>query len=206
MVIYETLYDLWYSMLPFLPKMLTSLVLLLIGWLIGWLIGRISKGLLKRLKVDNYIARGGKPLFRLSSILPVIFSWIVYLAFIQTAVQVLEISALVTLVGYVIAFLPGLIGAIVVTVVGYAIAEYVRQHVEDSKLTYSDLIGKMMFFLIIYIAVAMALPLIKIEATLMNNILLVIIGSFGLGMALAIGLGLKDTIAELAKKYKRKKK
>jgi hypothetical protein len=67
-------------------------------------------------------------------------------------------------------------------------------------ITYSDIVAKILFFLILYISIAMALPLVGIDPTLVNNILLVIIGSVGLGLAIAIGLGLKDTIARMAKK------
>jgi hypothetical protein len=206
MVVYEVLKNLWESTVAFLPNVIAALILLLIGWTVGWVVGKITKDLLNRLKVDEYVFRGGKPIFRLSNILPIIFSWFIYLAFIQSAVQVLGITALVVLVDHVISFLPGLVGAIIVVVVGYAIAEYVRQHVEESGVSYSDIIAKVLFFFVLYIAVAMALPLVKIDPSLINNILLIIVGSFGAGVAIAIGLGLKDTVAELAKKYRKRLK
>jgi hypothetical protein len=50
----------------------------------------------------------------------------------------------------------------------------------------------------------MALPLMGIETFIVNAVLLVIVGSVGLGLAIAIGWGLRDTIAAMAKKYERK--
>jgi len=67
-------------------------------------------------------------------------------------------------------------------------------------MSYSGLIGSGIFFLTIYIAIALALPLLGIDPTLINNLLLVIVGSFGIGIALAIGFGLKDVVARWAKK------
>lgn len=204
MVLFETLTGLGESIIGFLPNIAMAVVLLAIGIVIGWAVGKFSKKVLEKLKIDKYIAGGGKPLFRLSNILPIVFSWFIYLAFIQAAVETLGIQALVAVVGLIINFLPGLIGAVLVVVAGYAVAEYVRRQVEESGFAYSDLIGKILFFLVIYISIAVALPLIKIDATLINNILLVIIGSAGAGMAIALGLGLKDTVAEIAKKYRKK--
>ncbi|NOR85947.1 hypothetical protein GQ473_07600, partial [archaeon] len=50
---------------------------------------------------------------------------------------------------------------------------------------------------------------VAIDTMLINTILLVLMGSIGLGLAIAIGWGLKDSVNELAieqvKKYKNKK-
>lgn len=204
-MVYEALYQLWNSFILFLPKLLIGLLFILLGWLIGWFIGNIIKRFLIKMKVDQYISRGRKPLFQLSGIVYLIIFWVIFLVFAQAAVQVLGIETLVTAFGSVIAFLPGLFGAIIFVVVSYVIAEYVRRKIEESDVSYANIIGKVLFFLIVYIGIAMALPLIKINTFLINAILLIILGSFGLGIALAIGLGLKDTIAELAKKQRRKK-
>lgn len=191
------------SVLTFLPNIAVAIVLLVIGWILGWVVTKVVRKILDWVKIDNYVSHNGKSHFKLSKILPIVFAWFIYLAFIQAAVEALGITALVTVVGTVLAFIPGLIGAILVIVAGYAIGEYVRRHVADSKVAYSDVIAKGLFFLILYISVATALPLINIDATLINNILLVIIGSAGAGMAIAIGLGMKDEVAKWAKKHER---
>ena len=72
------------------------------------------------------------------------------------------------------------------------------------KEIYASLVSKVLFFFIIYVAIALALPILGIPATLVNNILLVIIGSVGIGIAIALGLGLKDAVAIISKKYANK--
>jgi hypothetical protein len=179
--------------------------LLLIGWIVGWVVIKVSKKIFEMVKIDSYITHEGKSHFSLAKILPVVFSWFVYLAFIQAAVEALGISALVESVGAIMAFIPGVVGAVLVVVAGYAIGEYVRRQVEAVKIMYSDLIARGLFFLVLYIAVATALPLVQIDASLINNILLVIMGSIGAGMAIAMGLGLKDEVANMARNYRAKK-
>jgi len=201
MVIFETLGSLGATIASSLPNVAYAIILLLIGWLIGWAVIKASRKVLAWVKIDHYISHEGKSHFSLAKILPVVFSWFIYLAFIQAAVEVLGVQSLVTVVGTVMAFIPGIIGAVLVIVAGYAIGEYVRRHVEDSKIMYSDVVAKGLFFLVLYVAVATALPLIGIASDLISNILLVIIGSAGAGMAIAMGLGLKDQVAAMAKKY-----
>jgi hypothetical protein len=194
--------SLFKSFIDFLPKLVGSVILLIIGWVIGSGIGRATKRIIKRYRIERRITR--RPAFRLGDLFSTIFSWAIYLIFIQAAIEVLEIPFLVTTIGAILAFLPGLVKAIVIVVVGYVLAQYVKVQIERLRMVYSGILGNMLFFLIIYIAIALALPQVGIDPSLLNNILLIIIGSFGLGLAIAIGLGLKDIIASLAKKYRKK--
>lgn len=186
------------SMILFFPNLVAAIILLAVGWIIGEVVGRIAKELLMRFKVDQYISKKG-PMLKISDIFPLIFEWVVYLVFIQAAVEALGVVALVDFVGTVLAFIPGFIEAIVVVIVGYIIAEYVKSEIEKSKIAYSNIMGKVLFWLMVYVALALALPLVGIDATLVNNMLLITVASVGLGVAIAIGLGLKDAISELAK-------
>jgi uncharacterized membrane protein len=206
MVILETLSQLGIDAAVFAPKIAVAVVLLLIGWIVGWVVSVVSRKVLDLVKIDSYVQHDGKNHFLLSKIIPIPLVWFVYLAFVQAAVQALGIASLVEVVGTIMNFIPGLVGAILVIVAGYAIGEYIRRQIEAVKVMYSDIVGRGVFFLTLYIAVATALPLVQIDATLINNILLVIIGSVGAGFAIAIGLGLKDEVASVAKTYRGKGK
>ncbi len=195
---------LWESTVNFMPNLVGALILLAIGWVVGTIVGRITREILRRLKVDEYITRSRRPFFRVSDIFKVIVEWSIYLAFIQAAVGVLGIGPLESFFEGILAFIPGLIKAIITIIVGYAIANYVSSKIKESKVSYSDLLGSTLFFLIVYVSVALALPSIGIDPFIVNAILLVILGTVGIGLAIAIGLGLKDVVAKAAKKYFRK--
>lgn len=190
------------------PRILVSIIILIIGWIIGTIVGRVTKEIIMRLKVDQYISKGKKPMVRLSDMFSIIFSWAIYLVAITAAFSkdIWGIATLENIMTGVISFISGAIIAIIVVVVGYAIAEYIRRQVEASKMAFSELMGRVLFFLIIYIAIAIALPKVGIDASLVNNILLIIVASAGIGFAIALGLGLKETIAEMAKEYRKKLK
>ena len=199
----QTLFN---SFLLFLPKIVSALIILVIGWILGYFIGSLIKKILEKLKLDEYLIKG-KPSISISGIISTIIKWTIYLAFIWVAVDILEISALSELMrSIVFEFLPGIIWGIVILIAGYAIADYIRVSIERSKIFYSDLISKIVFWLIIYISVGLALPKFGIDPTLVNNILLILMACIGVGIAIAIGLGLKDVIKEEAKRYLRKRK
>ncbi len=181
------------------PNLVISILLLGVGWILGAIAGRVMKELLVRFKIDYYISKRTN-MFKISDIFPVIIEWMFYLVFIQAAVQTLGITALVEFVDMILGFIPGLIEAIIIVILGYVFAEYVKNEFEKTKIAYSEFMSRIIFWLITYISVALALPLIGIDATIVNSILLIIMGSFGLGLAIAIGLGLKDVIRDIAKK------
>lgn len=191
------------SAIEFFPNLVASVILLAIGWIIGAIVGRIAKELLMRFKVDQYLSKRG-PNIKISDIFPIIFEWIVYLVFIQAAVEALGVTALVDFVGMVIGFIPGLVEAVIVVIVGYVLAEYVKKEVEKSKIAYSNFMAAVMFWLLVYVAMALALPLVGIDATLVNNMLLIVVGAVGVGVAIALGLGLKELVAAWAKMQTKK--
>jgi hypothetical protein len=191
--------DLIASIASFIPAILGSIVLLLVGWIIGNIIGRVTKEILKKLKADMYFKFGKG--FEISKLFSVIISWIIYLAFIQAAVQVLGISALTKFFGDILAFIPGLLEGMIIILVGYVIAKYVQAQIVSTKFEYSDFIGKVIFFFTVIIAISLALPFVGIDPSLINNIILILVASVGVGIAIAIGLGLKDTVDKLARRY-----
>jgi hypothetical protein len=205
-MIVEVLESLANATIEFTPKIFGAVVLLLIGWAIGSVVGRAIKEIIRRMKVDEFIFKGRRPVMRISSIIPLIISWSIYLLFIQAAIEVLGIQALMVAVGEILNFLPRIIEALVIILAGYGIAEYVRRQIEESDVAFSDLISKILFFLILYVAVAISLPLLNIETFLINALLLIVVGSFGAGLAIAMGLGLKDEMRATFKKYMRKLK
>jgi len=205
-MIVEVLESLANATIEFTPKIFGAVVLLLIGWAIGSVVGRAIKEIIRRMKVDEFLFKGRRPIMRISSIVPLIISWSIYLLFIQAAIEVLGIQVLMLAVGEILKFLPRLIEALVIILDGYGIAEYVRRQIEESDIAFSDLISKVLFFLILYVAVAISLPLLNIETFLINALLLIVVGSFGAGFAIAIGLGLKDEMRTIFKRYMRKLK
>jgi len=187
----------------YIPNVVSAIILLIIGLVVGKIAGRVVKEIIVRSKVERYITEGRRLPISLGDILSVITRWWIYLAFITAALskEVLGIQTLAEWIATINAFIPNVVGAVLIIVVGYAIGEYVRQQIERSGTLHAGIVARIVYFFILYVAVAMALPVLGIPATLVNAILLAIVGSLSLGLAIAIGLGLKDVIAKAAESY-----
>jgi hypothetical protein len=189
------------SAVAFIPNLVGAIILLVIGLIVGKVLGRVVHEVLERINLDYYITESKKPTFSVTHLLVVIVRWWVYLGFIAAAVSVLGITELTLWVREILAFIPNIIGAALIVIVGYILAEYIRKHLRNTQQVLASIVGKVLFFFIIYVSIALALPVLGISATLVNNILLVIIGSVGLGVAIALGLGMKDAVSEISKKW-----
>lgn len=200
----EPVQTLWYNFITSLPGFLAAIVWLIIGFIVGKVIGRVVKEILVRVKIDTYVTHKQHMMFKISDVFSLIARWWIYLVFIQQATIFLNVAALTQFTGQIINFLPNMVGAGIIVIVGYVLATYLKDKIITSKTLYSDIVGKLIFFLLIYVSIALALPLLKIDPTIVNWILLIIVGSIGLGLAIALGLGLKDVVAEVAKEYEDK--
>ena len=188
-----------------LPNLTAAIMLLVIGLVIGKIIGRVIKDVLDKVRLDYYVTETDRPPIRLSNIFSVIARWAIYLSFITlaTSTQILGIPALALWVAEINAFIPRVVGAASIVLVGYVLAEYIKHHMRMLNRVWAVLTAKTLFFLIMYVAVALALPLLGLPATLVSNVLLVVVAAVGLGMAIALGLGLKETVADLSKRWAR---
>lgn len=178
------------------PNIFYSAVMLVIGWALGTLIGKLTKALMVRFKLDNYLARW--PIFKLSELLPLVFEWVVYLSFVDMAAHVLGAVAITEFVSFVVGFIPGIAEAIAVFVVGYIFADYTSNAIAKGGIGFSSAMSKIAFWLIIYGTAAVALPLIMANVYSMGGVASFATIVFEIGLAIAFGLGLKDVIAEAA--------
>lgn len=193
----------------FLPNLAASVILIVVGIIVGWIFGRITKEILRRLRVDKRLKLPERGILSIEGIFPPIVNWGIFLLFLQEAFVQLGIVVLTTFLSELLSFIVGLIMAAIVIVVGYLLGNYLATKIRESRTRYSEIIASAVLFLVVYIAVALSLPFICIgdrclDPFIINSILLIMLGSIGLGLAIAIGLGLKDVIAVMAKRYLRK--
>jgi hypothetical protein len=202
--IQDILNNIMYSFATGLPNFLWALIALLVGFLIGRFGGWLVKQFLVKIKLDQFIFEKDKFRMKLSDIFSVITRWIIYLLFIMYSASFLGVAEVTQLIRSAIGFLTGAVEASVIIIVGYSLAYYIKEQVMHSRTFYSDIVGNLIFFLIVYVSIAMALPFVGIDTQLINWILIIIVASFGVGIAIAIGLGLKDVVRDVAKLYTKK--
>jgi len=197
--------NLWISTQNAIPSVLAAAITLIIGFIVGKLLGKVVKEVLVRSNVDSYISETEHMSIKVSTIGSLLVRWIIYLVFIQQAAVFLGVSTITEFIGFVITYISQVVFAATTIIIGYAIAIYLKDKVITAKTVYSDIMGKAVFFLVIYLSIALGLKFITVlNTTIIDYLLLIIVASVGLGMAIALGLGLKDVVSAAAKEYLKK--
>ncbi len=210
----KALINIWTLTNDVLVRLVGAVILLLIGFIVGKVSGRIVREIIVRSRLDEIASEEKYLNLKPSHLGDLVTRWVIYLVFIQQATEVLAINTITEFIGGVYNFILGVVAAALTIMIGYGLAIYIKDKIITSKTVYSDITGKLVFGLILYLSIAIGLKFIKgVDTAILDYILLVLVGSVGAGLAIAIGLGLKDVIREMAmdwrktekKQHKRKK-
>jgi len=205
--------NLWNGFVEVFPGIIAAIIILIIGYLVSLLLGYVVKVVLSKLKVDKVLEKIKAPeaisKLRISSIFGQLTKWYIFLIFFGSAVDVLNLGVLSSLMERFALWLPQLIIAILSVFVGLVVAYYVGHLIkEEAAIKGAETAAKLFEYVIIFIAVVIALEQIGIEVSILENTFLILVAAFGFGCALAIGLsfglGMKAQAAKYFEKAKKK--
>jgi hypothetical protein len=181
-----------------IPKILLFLVILVIGWLVARVLMQAVATLLRKLKFDNFAQRGvvgqalGKSNYDASGLIAKIIYYMVLLVTLQLAFGVFGNNPVSTMLNAVVGWLPKAIVAIILIVVGSAIAKVVKDLITGAigGLSYGRFVASMASVVIIAIFAIAALSQIGIAASVTQPILITVLATVGAILAIGVGGGL----------------
>jgi hypothetical protein len=195
------------SFVGFLPNLLGFLVILLIGYIVARVVKRILTTLLDKVGLDRALHSGqtGQYVERVSpgaspsKLIGAVAFWFILLGAISLAVSALKIPALTTFVSSIYGYLPNVIAAVLIFVVAGAIAGAVTTLATKTMgdTPTGKLVATVAPLLIMAIATFMILNQLRVAPAIVTITYAVVLGSLGLGMALAFGLGGRETAGAL---------
>jgi Conserved TM helix len=130
--------DAWSATAEFLPKLVAFLLILVVGYFIAKAIGKILDRVLERVGFDRAVERGGvgralaRSKYDASSLLGKVAFYALMLFVLQLAFGVFGPNPVSQLLHGTIAYLPNVFAAIIILVIGAAIAAGVKEIVEAS--------------------------------------------------------------------------
>ena len=188
----------------YIPAIAGAIVILIVGWLIAKLVEAVIIRVLKAIRLDtasdkvgvsNILAHGEIRL-SLSELIGAIIYWIVILVVIATALGTLNLTVAADLISRLVDYIPNILGAIFILIVGAFVADFVativRTTAGNAGIKKAGLLAKMTKTVLVIFAVIIAIEQLKIASTLIVLAVNVILISIGIGIALAFGLGCKD--------------
>ena len=186
--------------MAFLPTFLGALAILLVGWIIAQVIKgfvvrvlRVFDKLADQVQLSSVLAKGGIKR-KFSELLGEIVYWLVMLAVVMAALNALQLTVAAELFQSVVTYLPNVIAAVFILVVGVFAAAFlattVRTAASNAGILQSHPLSQAVQTIVVVFALVAALKQLRIQ--LVAEVLLIILGGVSLGCALAFGLGCKD--------------
>jgi hypothetical protein len=195
-----------------LPALLGALVILLLGWILAKILKAALVRILVAVRLEKFSARSGLSKFlsrgdikhSLADILGTVFFWIVFLFFIDLAADVLKFTLLQNLINSIISFIPRLVVAVLIIVIGVLLSSFfkglVRVAASSYALVRAELLGSIVQYLIIFFTLAVALEQLGVATNILVYSVLIIIGALAFGFALAFGLGSREVAGKIVNK------
>jgi small-conductance mechanosensitive channel len=188
----------WTQVILLAPKMVAMVAVLVVGYVLArWVAGEKS-GLAKSMH-DVGIRRP------VPGIVGGIVFWLLMSVFVMAAFNILGLQSVSNAMGEVVNYIPRLLVATVVVVVGLLAATFIRGVVATSAdrvgLSYAEYLAGGCYWVLSLLTFIAAFNQLGIQFALLEK--LILIGSAGLaaGFALAFGLGGRDVMAGILAGY-----
>ncbi len=201
------------SFMTFLPALIGALIVLVIGWVVSGALARlIEKGLrvigLERAVhhsgLNDFIVRSGTN-WTTSKLIAELIKWFIRLIFIQAAANILGMPQITAIINSIILFIPNIIVAMVIIVIGALIAKFlsglVRGSVSEMGVGNPNLLATLTRYAVIGFAVIAAINQLGIAAVVVNTLFIGLVGAIALAVGLAFGLGGREVAAKITESW-----
>lgn len=210
--------DLVKDFMAAVPGIVGAIFVVILGWIIAKIVASVIKKLLKKIGIDdladklNDIEIVSKANLNIvpSILLSKIAYYIILLIFWIAATDILGMEAVSVLMKDLIAYIPYVISALIVLVIGVFIAEFIKNIVlttcQSLGIPSAKLIAGFVFWFIFLTAIVSALTQAGINTDFVTSNLSIIIGGGVLAFALGYGFASKDMMANFLASFYSKDK
>ena len=212
-----------------IPKIIGFAVILIVGWLLASLVEKAVAAVLRAVRFNDLASKSGLAGFvskmnagggstataqgshqRAGALDPagmigLIAKWFVRLIAAVVAFDALGLPAVSEVLRELLLWLPNVIVALVVLVIGglaaRALSNLVRGAASEADLSNANLLSKVASALVWAFAIVVAVNQIGIATELVNTLFMAFVGAIALGLGLAFGLGGRETAGRILSQW-----
>lgn len=196
-----------------IPKIIGFALILIAGWFIASLVERGLAAVLRSVKFNHLAERAGLADFvqrmgmntDASGMIGLVVKWFVRLIALVVAFDALGLPAVSEVLKQLLLWLPNVVVAMVVLVIGglaaRALSNLVRGAASEASLSNTDFLAKTSAIIVWAFAIVVAVNQLGIATELVNTLFMAVVGAIALGMGLAFGLGGRETAGEILRKW-----
>jgi hypothetical protein len=195
----------------YLPALLGAGVVLLLGYILAKLVQKGVARLLRRLQLNEWLRRGGvmsavdsaATHFNPSRVVAHLAFWVVMFTAMLVAANALGIDSLAPVFSELVGYVPSVIAAIVIVILGIVLGDFVSGLIMASThaLHGGPTLARAGKAGVVLLAVFMALQELGVATNIVTTAFAIIFGAVALAAALAFGLGNRDLAGEITREW-----
>lgn len=200
----------------YIPAVLGALVILIIGWIIAKIIQKLARKFLDLVRFEKFAEKAGisEALSKgniknnATQLLSALVYWFIMILVLVMVVNALGLTVASQLLDGLLGYIPNVIAAVFVLVLGLFLANLVsgivRTAASNAKLPKPEVLAGLSQWAIVIFAVTASLRQLGIAPFLVSTTFYILFGGICLALSLAFGLGGKDVAAKLLEDFRSK--
>lgn len=198
-----------FQLSEFVPALLGALVILFAGYLLAKLVEKGTEQFLRRIHLNRMLARGGvmDAIERSGShlnptrVVSNLVFWLVMFVILVVATNALGLDSLANVFSELVGYIPSVIAAIVIIIVGIVLGDFVGGLIMASAgaLHGGPTLARVGKGGVIVLAVFMALQELGVATEIVTTAFAILFGAVALAMALSFGLGNRELAGEVTR-------
>jgi hypothetical protein len=207
--------NLWLGIVAFVPNIIVAVIIFVLGWLVGAALGRIIAQVLKSIKLDAALKNTGlneaveRAGFTLDSgaFLGMLVQWFFIIVFLMASLEVLGLTQVnLFLQNVVLAYLPQVIVAALILLVGAVVAQVAKDLVggaaKAAGVHGAGFAGSVAMWAVWVFSIIAALDQLQVAQAFIQTLYTGVIIAVSLAIGLAFGLGGQDAAARAIEKMR----
>jgi len=193
--ILSPLQQLWLEAVRVVPNLVGAILVLVIGVFVASILGHALRVLLEKTKMDQALRKAKLTKAvghtNVPALLGELLKWFVIIIFLQQAVSLVNLGSLSALLNSFVLWLPELLIALIVFLLGLAGAHFVEYKIlEHTNLKGMRISAKVLKWIVVLVVALVSLRQIGVDVGILENTFLLVVAALGAGVALALGIGL----------------
>ena len=207
----ERLRDTFSQLADVIPAMLGALIILFAGYLLAKLIEQGTERLLHRIRLNQALERGGvmdavergASHFNPTKVIGKTLFWIMMFAVIMVAATALGMESLTAVFTELVSYLPSLMSAIVILIVGIVLGRFTGGLIMASAgaVQGAPTLARVGRLGVVMLSAFMALQELGVGTEIVTTAFAILFGAVAFGLALAFGLGNRDLAARITREW-----
>jgi hypothetical protein len=205
--------DAWEQTMGLAPKIVAMVAVIVIGYLVAHFVGKAIAALAQKLGLQNAADQSGlaDSMRRMGiqrnvpTIIGSIVFWLLLCVFLMAGFNILGAEPISNAMATVVAYIPKLLVATVVIVVGLLLASFLRGVVATSAdrvgLSYAEYLANGCYYVFAVLTFIAAFNQLGLQFELLEQLILIAFGAVAVGFGLSFGLGGRDVMAGILAGY-----